>query len=114
MFRKIKADLYKIESIADKHKISNKQTLVFEKSLFGYLDKLSGGKRFDDDGFRNDSTHIFILINSTIELENDLNEYVLMYADEHFQLISFDRPVQARNIEIELKKINLDIAGEEQ
>jgi len=109
MFNKLTAEIYNKEQTDDALGLGYVNNYVFNKYIYGYLDYLSGSDKFIFDKFKQETTHIFIILDKQEVLNT---EQIFKYLNDYYLILNVDYPVQANQTEILLKFVGSDLIGD--
>lgn len=108
MFNKITVEIFDKTRTQDSLGLAYKNTYTKLKDVKGYLDYLSGSDKYIFEKFKQETTHIFIVLNKQEDIKTN---QLLKYQNNYYLILNVDYPVQAQQTEILLKFIGVDVNG---
>ena len=106
MFNQITAEIYEKNRTPDALGLGYISKYQKLKDIKGYLDYLSGSDKYIFEKFKEETTHIFIILNKQEVLNT---KQVLKYNGNYYLILNIDYPVQAKQTEILLKFLGSDL-----
>ena len=108
MFNQVLVNVYEYTEQPDSLGLGIVKTFTELKNVKGYFDYISGSDKFIQDKFKNDTTHIFIVLGKKEELNT---EQYIHFEGNFYQILLVDYPVQAKQTEVLLKFLGDELDG---